>query len=189
MCLDVAPWIADDQRGWCFFEECAASWVKGPHRLLNLGLLRIPPAEIHQDCYFESVENVCKSERKQPLLPLRFEEFLCAKHFTQGSDHRQVCNSYQKLFDRVSHAVTMLDFRGQNWTDVRHLAECLVAERAGQWAFDQLRQVRLNRNPIADLQPLRDVKAKRPKLQIFVDLNFGRDVQEIENIPADQLSA
>jgi len=87
-----------DERGWCFFESCAASVVKDDECLWDYSMYDGGTSTL------EGLRRALKAGRRPPLNPLVFADTLRARladgslGFTNEADSETVCELYQRGF-------------------------------------------------------------------------------------------
>ena len=100
------------ERGWCFAESSWASMTKPGTLSLDLGSL--PPTAAAKGFIVHSCTKA--GGRRPPLMPLRFQELLAAKTFTNGKEDRAlVAWLYTESFTAQFEQVRELVYAGLGW--------------------------------------------------------------------------
>jgi hypothetical protein len=99
----LLKWVPDRvthkymDRGWPFFEQAISSMITDSTNLVDLDCNSV------ESCDWTSLHELCRSQRKPPMLPDIFAARLQQKAFTNGeSDMTFVAEKYQETFGIIS---------------------------------------------------------------------------------------
>eukprot|EP00927_Polykrikos_kofoidii_P068182 TRINITY_DN63552_c0_g1_i1.p1 TRINITY_DN63552_c0_g1~~TRINITY_DN63552_c0_g1_i1.p1 ORF type:complete len:895 (-),score=148.63 TRINITY_DN63552_c0_g1_i1:35-2635(-) len=104
------------ERGWTNFERALGEMATQSRFLMDLGKMdsvQIQASNWHQ------IATICRAERRPPLTPQAFEEFIRTKKFGDGDADREfVTQKYASLFFDLIIASPELSYSDLDWTDV-----------------------------------------------------------------------